>query len=226
MELPFAVEASDGVDNNNTSLEQSESSSLVTASSQGSFINTSPLPLPPNTPHDVVLPAAVQFRLQQQQQQQHTKGQLVVTSASPPDPTNSNKNNNAPEADFTYVNVSDADVADEDDDEVDILWMDDAPGNNNDYDVLLDPLQQHQHPRGDVLTALLSGIQPSENDAIMVSVACLPLNVFVWRMQCHSRIRFSLTTYGCVFSLILLLTESNRSRQRCCTQGVRSQETG
>lgn len=226
MELPFAVEASDGVDNNSASLEQSESSSLVTASSQGSFINTTPLPLPPNTPHDVVLPAAVQFTRQQQQQQQHTQGQLVVTPASPPDPTNSSKNNNAPEADFTYVNVSDADGADEDDDEVDILWMDDAPGNNNDYNVLLDPLQQHQHPRGDVLTALLSGIQPSENDAMMVSVAILPLIVFVWRKDCHPNIRFGLTSSCCVFTFLLLLTESNRSRQRCSTKGVRSQETG
>jgi hypothetical protein len=154
MELPFAVESASadesfvaGGGGGNGSLQQSESSSLVTASSQGSFMNTSPLP--PNTPHDVVLPA--QFRNNNAQESLHRQGQLVLTPASPTE--------NNPEADFTYVNVTETDA---DDDEVDILLMEGA-----NISLSLDQYHSQQHSRGDVLTSLLSGMQPSESDAMM-----------------------------------------------------------
>ncbi|KAG7340600.1 hypothetical protein IV203_024143 [Nitzschia inconspicua] len=153
MELPFAVESEDGsfVAGANSSLHQSESSSLVTASSQGSFMNSSLLP--PNTPQDVVLPAQFQTRQQQDQQQIHRHGQLVVQSASPPP-----QDNNNPEADFTYVNVTETDA---DEDEVDILMMEGA-----NISLSLDH-EIFQQTRGDVLVALLSGMQPKESDAMM-----------------------------------------------------------
>jgi hypothetical protein len=156
MELPFAVESSMGdgsfvggvTNDNNSALHQSESS-LVTASSQGSFMNTSPLLLQHNTPQDVVLPAP--FHTAQQQQQLQQQGQLVVTPALSPQDH---------ETDFTYVNITETDA---DDDEVDILLE------GADISLPLDQ-QYYQQPQGGILAALLSGMQPSETDSILVSV--------------------------------------------------------
>ena len=153
MELPFAVEGSpsgmDDIDDGrggdgpiNSSLQQSESSSLVTASSQGSgsFMNSSPLP--PNTPQDVVLPTATtQHRYTQQQQQQQPSKNTIPS------------NNGDPEVDFTYVNVTETDADDDDDDdEVDILL--------EGVDITTTFLQdeqyhdhQQQQQRGDVLNS-------------------------------------------------------------------------
>lgn len=155
MELPFAVESSDVADGSlmgdSSALQQSDSSSLVTASSQGSFMDT---PLPPYSPQDVVLPPqfAPPHHLQPRQQKQHRQGQLVVTPASPQD-------GGDPDNDFTYVNVTETDA--DEDDEVDILL--------GGVDISLSQDQkQSQHPRGDILTALLSSMQPNESDSLMV----------------------------------------------------------
>jgi hypothetical protein len=156
MELPFAVESPA-----DSSLHHSESSSLVTASSQGSFMNSSS-PLVPNTPQDIVLPSpnhTQQHQHQQQQQQHHHhsnnnhpnnhhhhhQGQLVVTPASEEfiDPDN----------DFTYVNVTETDADDDD-----ILFEGE------------DLTLQQDQTRGDVLAILLSGMQHGESDTLLVSL--------------------------------------------------------
>jgi hypothetical protein len=184
MELPFAVELSVGdgsflggvTNDNNSALHQSESS-LVTASSQGSFMNTSPLGIPHNTPQDVVLSAPFHTAQQQQQlqQQQQGQGQLVVTPALSPQDH---------ETDFTYVNVTETDA---DDDEVDILLE------GEDFSLPLDQ-QYYQQPQGGILAALLSGMQPSETDSILV------------RVNMNSKFQIAIDTF-----LILLLTLSRNT---------------
>ena len=94
MELPFAVESTGSAVQGST-LHQSDSS-LVTASSQGSYMDASQLegPLPPNTPQDVVI--------ENRQQQAPSR---------PPPPRISGQEE--PEViDFTYVNVSEDDADD------------------------------------------------------------------------------------------------------------------
>ena len=151
MELPFAVESSDPV--SGSSLRQSESS-LVTASSQGSFMNSSNLdtPLPPNTPQDVVLPRYDTYdNMQRQAPQQRISGQIVTPAAQRPPDTNDAYEE--PEVvDFTYVNVCENDA-----DEVDILL---EGGELN---------VQQETQRGDVLTVLLGGMNDDENDSLVVS---------------------------------------------------------
>ena len=154
MELPFAVESPA-----DSSLHHSESSSLVTASSQGSFMNSSS-PLVPNTPQDIILPSPNHTQQQQQQQQQqhlhpnnnhpnhhhhHHQGQLVVTPASEEfiDPDN----------DFTYVNITETDADDDD-----ILFEGE------------DLTLQQDQTRGDVLAILISGMQHGESDTLLVSL--------------------------------------------------------
>jgi hypothetical protein len=84
MELPFAVETpSDPVTN---SLHQSESSSLVTASSQGSFMNSTSHLDSLNTPQDVVLPRY---------------DRISTEPVNPKEPE---------VIDFTYVNVCETDA--------------------------------------------------------------------------------------------------------------------
>ena len=161
MELPFAVESpsGNGAENpvgRNSSLQHSESSSLVTASSQGSFMNSSNnnlniadhcSPLIPNTPQDILLPSPHHAQSQHQQQ-----GQLVVTPASQERNISMKDGGYGdPENDFTYVNVTEID-ADED-------------------DILLEraglSLPQDQ-ARGDILAVLLSGMQQSESGSLLV----------------------------------------------------------
>ena len=153
MELPFAVESPA-----DSSLHHSESSSLVTASSQGSFMNSSS-PLVPNTPQDIILPSPNHTQQQQQQQQylhpnnnhpnhnhhHHHQGQLVVTPASEEfiDPDN----------DFTYVNITETDADDDD-----ILFEGE------------DLTLQQDQTRGDVLAILISGMQHGESDTLLVSL--------------------------------------------------------
>lgn len=145
MELPFAVEPSDsGVQN--SSLQQSDSS-LVTASSQGSFMNPSHFdgPLPPNTPQDVVLP--------NRQSQGHP--------GHPPPPRidgpiSSSRDDEPEVIDFTYVNVSEDDA-----DDVGILLE------GGDLDM------QPETQRGDILTVLLSGIGHHGNETMLVSLVHL-----------------------------------------------------
>jgi hypothetical protein len=151
MELPFAVESPSPAD---SSLHHSESSSLVTASSQGSFMNSSS-PLVPNTPQDIVLPSPNHTQQHQhhhsnhhsrhQHQHHHHEGQLVVTPASEEfiDPDN----------DFTYVNVTETDADDDD-----ILF--------EGADLTL----QQDQTRGDVLAILLSGMQHGESNSLLVSL--------------------------------------------------------
>jgi len=145
MELPFAVESP--VD---SSLQQSESSSLVTASSQGSFMNSS-IPLVPNTPQDIVLPSQnhEHHQHQHQHQHQHHQGQLVVIPASQ-EHNNIIKEGGHVDQDFTYVNVTEIDV-----DENDIFF--------EGVDITL-PQDQS---RGDVLAILLGEMQQDENNSFL-----------------------------------------------------------
>jgi len=143
MELPFAVESP--VD---SSLQQSESSSLVTASSQGSFMNSS-IPLVPNTPQDIVLPSQNHEHHQHQHQHQHHQGQLVVIPASQ-EHNNIIKEGGHVDQDFTYVNVTEIDV-----DENDIFF--------EGVDITL-PQDQS---RGDVLAILLGEMQQDENNSFL-----------------------------------------------------------
>mmetsp|Transcript_9276 Transcript_9276/g.10592 ORF Transcript_9276/g.10592 Transcript_9276/m.10592 type:complete len:621 (-) Transcript_9276:206-2068(-) len=143
MELPFAVESP--VD---SSLQQSESSSLVTASSQGSFMNSS-IPLVPNTPQDIVLPSQNHEHHQHQHQHQHHQGQLVVIPASQ-EHNNIIKEGGRVDQDFTYVNVTEIDV-----DENDIFF--------EGVDITL-PQDQS---RGDVLANLLGEMQQDENNSFL-----------------------------------------------------------
>jgi hypothetical protein len=148
MELPFAVESSPG-QATGSNLHQSDSS-LVTASSQGSFINSGTLdsPLPPNTPQDVVLPRYDNLHHSQQPQ---ISGQLLT----PAEGGRIRKHDvTEPDViDFTYV-----DVCETDEDEVTILL--EGLGTHN--------LQQETH-RGDVLAVILSGMQHGENETLVVS---------------------------------------------------------
>ena len=155
MELPFAVPDPVG----GASLRQSESSSLVTASSQGSFMNSSNLdsPLPPNTPQDVVLPRY--DNLQGQAPLQRISGHLVVTPAErEQNPVDVYEE---PEVvDFTYVNVCETDA-----DEVDIF----LEGGGLNF--------EQEAQRGDILAVLLSGMHENENEALLVS------NLFVCQIE-------------------------------------------
>ena len=165
MELPFAVESPthDSDLQGSSNLGQSDSS-LVTASSQGSFLNGGQLldgPLPPNTPQDVVLP-----RYENRQQQPSVAAQQTHPTSHPPHPpilsgpisSGSRGEQDEPEIiDFTYVNVSE----------------DDADDADEDVGILLEGGDLNMHPetqRGDILAVLLSGIQHAEgNEAILVS---------------------------------------------------------
>ncbi len=140
MELPFAVESPAAAANLESS-QHSESGSLVTASSQGSFLDASNddnLPFVPNTPQDVVLP-----------QHQEQQGQLVVIPAAS-DAKDAGYEN--PENDFTYVNVTEID-ADEDDEDLAI---------------------SSNQKRGDVLAVLLGEMQQNEGSPLLVSERNIP----------------------------------------------------
>ncbi len=143
MELPFAVEATDSTAPGST-LQQSDSS-LVTASSQGSFMDTSHFdgPLPPNTPQDVVLP-----RYENRQPSQNPPLPRIPRQLSSPG------EQDEPEViDFTYVNVSEDDA----DYDVGILFE------GGEFDM------QPETQRGDILTILLSGLELHGNNTILVS---------------------------------------------------------
>jgi hypothetical protein len=149
MELPFAVESTDSGVQGST-LHQSDSS-LVTASSHGSFMDSSQLdgPLPPNTPQDVVLPR-YENRQQAETHQSHPPPPIISGQIS------SQREQDEPEIiDFTYVNVSEDDA-----DDVGILLE------GGDLDM------QPETQRGDILTVLLSGMQHHGNEAILVSSVC------------------------------------------------------
>lgn len=151
MELPFAVESSPAPVAG-TSLEQSDSS-LVTASSQGSFGGSSSMavPLPPNTPQDVVLPGATSnFRLSTPQELQ--PGHLV-TPGFREQQIHDQGYGDGEVIDFTYVNVYETDA-----DEVDILL---EGGDMN--------FSQGNNKRGDILTVLLSGLQQDAKESVIVS---------------------------------------------------------
>jgi len=143
MELPFAVESP--VD---SSLQQSESSSLVTASSQGSFMNSSN-PLVPNTLQDIILPHQHHHQHHHHHQHQHHQGQLVVTPATQ-EHKNVIKEGGHVDPDFTYVNVTEIDV-----DENDIFFEG------------LDITLPQDQIRGDVTAILLGGMQEDECDSFL-----------------------------------------------------------
>jgi hypothetical protein len=153
MELPFAVESSSDPPVTGSSLQQSESS-LVTASSQGSFMNSSgglDGPLPPNTPQDVVLPRYDNIGAQGQQRM---SGHLVTPAAAAQREQDPKDVYGEPELiDFTYVNVCETDA-----DEVDIFLE------GGDVDL------QEEPERGDVLTVLLSGMQHNGNESLVVRI--------------------------------------------------------
>eukprot|EP00980_Cylindrotheca_fusiformis_P023721 scaffold10871_cov177-Cylindrotheca_fusiformis.AAC.1 len=141
MELPFAVESTEPVTNSH--LQQSESSSLVTASSQGSFMSSNHFD-DLNTPQDVVLP-----RYDNVQQ----PGTQVLTTGNP-EPARDGFGE-AEVIDFTYVDLS----AGSDGDGIRIL----IDGNDLNYDEVAQ--------RGDVLSVLLSGADPLVEDIEVANVA-------------------------------------------------------
>ena len=158
MELPFAVEspANAGAGNRNETSQHSESGSLVTASSQGSFMNTSndnlDIPLVPNTPQDVLLPSPHHVQ-SHQQQARHQQGQLVVIPA--PDEQGVGMKDGGygdPENDFTYVNVTEIDA----DEDGQLLEGEDL-------------IISQDQKRGDVLTVLLGEMQQSNGSLLLVS---------------------------------------------------------
>lgn len=108
-ELPFAVEST--VDR---SLRNSESDSLLTASSQGSSV-TSGGPLVPNRRQDVVIPSPSSMTTKLTQQHEHP-GKIVVTSDGSHirNETLTGGGYVDTENDFTYVNVTETDTTDED----------------------------------------------------------------------------------------------------------------
>jgi len=160
MELPFAVEspAGGGAESRvgrNGSLDHSESGSLVTASSQGSFMNSSNDNLNisdhcgtfiPNTPQDILLQSRHHI-----QSLQNDQGQLVVIPA-PEEQTVGMKDGGYgdPENDFTYVNVTEIDA----DEDGTLLEGSD-----------LSPPQDEG--RGDVLAVLLGEMQQSECTSLL-----------------------------------------------------------
>jgi hypothetical protein len=158
MELPFAVESPEHVNVSVASLQHSTAgSSLVTASSQGSLLNSSgglSSPLPPNTPQDVVLPHYDNYHGQGTPRQQGIPGHLV-SPAPRMEPMG-----DLEIIDFTYVNVCETD-----EDEVDIV----LEGG--------EAVEQQDAQRGDVLTVLLSGVQQEQNEALVVSIDVSILNI-------------------------------------------------
>jgi hypothetical protein len=217
MELPFAVESTSNsvppsganiggvgvgigigeshtnVNNHNassssSSLQQSESS-LVTASSQGSFMNASNYqhhdqdhhrhhhldsPLPPNTPQDVVLPARYgnnstansmveQLPRHQQDHPLHHPQQQIRQGqlvVNPPDHDSVK--------DCGYNAVGDSNHPDDDFAYVNVTEMD-----ADEVDILLEgadvALIPNEPQKGDILAVLLSGMQQCESDALVVS---------------------------------------------------------
>jgi hypothetical protein len=155
MELPFAVESPEQVTVSVASLQHSTAgSSLVTASSQGSLMNSSgglSSPLPPNTPQDVVLPHYDNYHGKGTPRQQGIPGHLV--SPAPRGMVVQEAMGDLEIIDFTYVNVCETD-----EDEVDIV----IEGG--------EAVEQQDAQRGDVLTVLLSGVQQEQNEALVVSI--------------------------------------------------------
>jgi len=163
MELPFAVESPSADEakihvGRDSSLHHSDSDSLVTASSQGSFIDSSNDNLNisnnygqfiPRTSQDVMLssPRHIEQKVQTQQQQQ---GQLV-SIPSPENQADIAKDLDL-ENDFTYVNVTEID-ADED-------------GQLFEGTNLSTP---QDNVKGDILTVLLSEMQEGKNRSLLVS---------------------------------------------------------
>jgi len=162
MELPFAVESpaagrSENRVGRNEALQHSETDSLVTASSQGSFMNSTNgninisdhVGLIPNTPQDIVLPSPQ--LVQSQQQIENQQGQLVVIAA-PEEQAAGMKDGvyGDPDNDFTYVNVTEIDA----DEEGPLLEGEDLS------------LPQDQM-RGDVLAVLLSEMQHGETSSML-----------------------------------------------------------
>lgn len=150
MELPFAVESPDSAVQG-TTLHHSESS-LVTASSQGSFVNSASLdsPLLPNTPQDVVLP-----RYDNRKQAGHSHQSPSIHQV-PPAGTDriSNAQRDADDIeiiDFTYVNVSETDA-----DDLGVVLEEGDFG-----------FQPELPQRGDILNVLLSGMQGHDNETFL-----------------------------------------------------------
>eukprot|EP00934_Nitzschia_sp_Nitz4_P001462 Nitzschia sp. Nitz4//scaffold3_size479765//241155//243275//NITZ4_000102-RA/size479765-processed-gene-1.459-mRNA-1//1//CDS//3329550764//1462//frame0 len=139
MELPFAVESSAPAETGN-SLQHSESS-LVTASSQGSFVDSSTFgsPLLPNRPQDVILP-------RYSEENKHNAPQRV----EPLRPQAPGQQDDIEVIDFTYVNVSEQDA-----DDVGFLTEVGEIG--------LQPDDQ----KGDILSILLSGMHSHDNDVFL-----------------------------------------------------------
>jgi hypothetical protein len=167
MELPFAVESPEQVNVSVASLQHSTAgSSLVTASSQGSLMNSSgglSSPLPPNTPQDVVLPHYDNYHGQGTPRQQGVPGHLVSPA---PRMQVQEPMGEMEIIDFTYVNVCETD-----EDEVDIV----IEGG--------EAVEQQDAQRGDVLTVLLSGVQQEQNEALVVSIDDALLNIRIWTIS-------------------------------------------
>ena len=151
MELPFAVEtpAAGGTGNRvgrNDASQHSDSGSLVTASSQGSFMATTDdnlhTPLVPNAPQDILLPAPHRGQPQEQ-------GQIVVIPA----PEEQGPGIGDAENDFTYVNVTEIIDTDEDDP---LIEGDDL-------------ILSQDQKRGDVLAVLLGEMQQNNGSSLLVS---------------------------------------------------------
>lgn len=162
MELPFAVESPERVSGDSELHHSTAGSSLVTASSQGSLINSNLTgsPLLPNTPQDVVLPNYNNYQGNQQHQPHgHVSipGQVLASAVAQGGSHHQHAHHPNPATepdinDFTYVNVCESDA-----DEVDILI-------GGGYVV-----KEPETRRGDVLTVLLSGTPQQDNEELVVS---------------------------------------------------------
>ena len=173
MELPFAVESPDSVRadiraKSNNSLQHSESSSLVTASSQESFINPTNHNLDISDHCDSFIPNIHRYlpprhNSQSQQQTRQQQGQLVVIPALEVQ-TVGIKNGGYvdPENDFTYVNVTEIDTDEE-------SPLSEVQNLKNSQDQM----------KGNILSVLIGEMQHGESRSILVSAGKKATHDFV-----------------------------------------------
>ena len=163
MELPFAVESPDSIradihTETNNSLQHSESSSLVTASSKGSFANSISHnlnisdhcgPFVPTNPQ-LTTPRHNSLSPRPTRQQQ---GQLVVIPGPEAQNVGIKGGYGDPENGFTYVNVTEIDT----DEEIPLSGEE-------------EPSKSQDQRRGDVLAVLLDELKRGESRSILVSI--------------------------------------------------------
>lgn len=201
MELPFAVESSvNPVGAPASHLQQSESS-LVTASSQGSFMGSNHLD-GLNTPQDVVLPRYENYRQPQPQ----------IISTEPVPTTQTSDGFAEPEVtDFTYVNVFESDA------DGNVLIEGEEFG--------LDQELQ----RTDVLSLLLSGVDPlvaeteSANEAARKALEAKKRGDILEALEYHTqaaKIYKNNATRNPTFAKSMLLLSQTQAKSALALKGI------